>query len=176
VRGFHYLIALVVYLTGCTPQTSPSQQQAQPVTPTPAPEVTNSHPVVPVVKPPTAHIRVPANATDPVLVREGVSEWLNAHSAEFKPAHREAILRRMKIESGFQPCVTNGRYHYLLQWADERLHNLWTNAGVRPGHCPSWISQLRHMEWELNHYTQYAVFLRKPSYYTFTVDYLGGRL
>jgi hypothetical protein len=120
---------------------------------------------------------VPLDTTDPVLVRQGVDEWLARH-IEFAVL-RTAVLRRMGQESGFEPCITNGPHKYLLQWRDERLRTLAEIAHTPLGKCPRWIDQMAHVAWELHHYPQFARVLHATpgtAYWLFSGTYLGGRM
>lgn len=120
---------------------------------------------------------VPSNTTDPVLVEQGVREWLTAHP-DYDSARQDAILRRMRIESSYRPCASNGPYHALLQWANDRLRALYHHAGVRPGTCPSWLKQLEFMNYEIRHKPRFASFFRTvgldAAYDNFTRVYEGA--
>lgn len=121
---------------------------------------------------------VPTDTRDPVLVERGVREWLHRHEAEYPPFRQAAILRRMRQESGYHPCIGSGPHHHLLQWRDSRLFDLYKHAGVRYGICPPWLAQVRYMNWELTHVAHYSRFMRstpRDAYWVFSTVYLGGR-
>ena len=174
--GGRFVPVMFVLLFGCT-RTAETPPPAPPPTP-PAAEL----PPPPLPEPPPRPKRqsysVPENTRNPVLVEKGVHEWLDRHP-DYEEYKKVAILRRMRQESSFNPCAIGGPHHYLLQWRDARLRNLYKFAHVKPGVCPSWLAQLEFMHQEIRSTERYAKFLRstpKNAYEVFTVAYLGGKI
>lgn len=194
-------ISLVVLLSACTDQKRPAPETAAPPPPAPSVPPAAALPPPPVAVPPepspppqrpirrqsnaapreqAKKYSVPPNTRDPVLVEKGVREWLAQH-ADYDAAQKAAILKRMRVESAYDPCVSSasGKYHHLLQWGQERLRGLYHHAKVRPGTCPSWLAQLEYMDREIKSNDRYASFLdTKPrqAYAVFSTVYLGGKI
>ncbi len=164
------LIGTFSLIGGCAVHETPTLQDV------PAPNVAEPTPSKNLGTQHTTY-SVPTNTTDPALVERGVREWLSQHPA-YAGSREAAVLRRMRMESGFRPCIRGGPHHYLLQWRSDRLSGLYKHAGVRPGICPSWLAQIEYMDAEIRSDPVYAAFLHtgpKNAYYTFAAVYLGGR-
>ncbi len=180
-------IICFVLLVGCAKQTQIDSAPPPPPPPLP-PAVEAAPPPPPEIPPPpppppkrssqTTSYGVPEDTRDPVLVERGVTEWLSANG--YKDYQKVAMVRRIRQESGFNPCARGGPHHYLMQWRDGRLRDLYKHASVKPGTCPTWVAQLRYMDYEIKNNAHYGKFLntasQKSAYAVFTVAYLGGRM
>jgi hypothetical protein len=151
-------------LVGCV-EAPPRQVPSPPPPPAPQPPTPSR------LEPSSYHLSVSPNTRDPEQVKIGVSEWLMQHP-RYRPEHREAVLRRIQVESGFEPCIISGPYHYLLQWAGERVPH--------GGGCPSWLAQMEYMDREIDTQENWRAFFAKSSVYAayvwFSTVYLGGRM
>jgi hypothetical protein len=174
----------LVILTGCTaqgyqtdPPSAPPQPPPTPPSATPTPAATAPTPArLPL---PRQRFSVPENTRDPVLVEQGVREWLD-QQPEYPTHQKSAILHRMRQESSFNPCAVNGPMRYLLQWRDDRLRRLYQATRSGPGTCPSWLAQMQFMDSEIRSNSRYAQFFYAGNYPNayrlFTQVYLGGAM
>jgi hypothetical protein len=71
-----------------------------------------------------------------------ISAWLTAHS--YDPDHRDAVLRYIQAESGFEEQVVSRSGACLCQWAGSRRRSI-----LSQGRCPSWERQLEFADAEL---------------------------
>src|SRR4051794_612497 len=106
----------LVILTGCTAQNYQSEPPA--ALPPPAPTLPVATPSAVAPEPaqlslPQQRFSVPENTRDPVLVEQGVGEWLD-QQPEYPIHQKVAILHRMRQESSFNPCAVNGPMRHLL--------------------------------------------------------------
>jgi hypothetical protein len=172
----------LILLSGCVVHKGGEIPPPPPAAPAPVPP--QAMPQLPPAPPPApppprrqSRITVPENTRDPVLVEQGVREWL-AERPEYPHFQKVAILHRMKQESGFNPCARNGPMHHLLQWRDSRLVHLYRATRSRPGSCPSWLAQMRFMDQEIKSDHRNARFFfaenEPKAYRLFTTVYLGG--
>jgi hypothetical protein len=176
-------ISLVV-LTGCTTQGYQSEPSSAPSQPPPVPPVAMPTPTGTVGTParlplPQQRFSVPENTRDPVLVEQGVREWLD-QKPEYPIHQKVAILHRMRQESSFNPCAVNGPMRFLLQWRNDRLRRLYQATRSGPGTCPSWLAQMQFMDSEIRNNSRYAQFFYAENYPNayrlFTRVYLGGAM
>lgn len=165
------LTVVLLTCTGCVAQSPPASSADTDKTETAA------APTDPQWQPTVAY-SVPANTTDPLLVEKGVTEWLD-HHPEYGGVREKAILRRMRVESRFNPCISNGPHHYLLQWRGPRYTGLHKSAGVGPRICPSWVAQMEWMDQEFKDNPRFRSFFHaqteRGAYVDFSTRYLGGR-
>ena len=177
----------LIILTGCTAQVyetdPPAPSQPPPTlpvaTPTPSVVAPESAPAPARLPLPQQRFSVPENTRDPVLVEQGIKEWLD-QQPEYPSHQKLAILQRMRQESSFNPCAANGPMRYLLQWRDDRLRRLYQATRSGPGACPSWLAQMQFMDSEIKSNSRYAQFFYAGNYPNayrlFTQVYLGGAI
>jgi hypothetical protein len=88
-------------------------------------------------------------------VQTEIIRWF--HEKGYKPAQIYAIVDYVRMESNFNPCISNGRsYRYLFQWNSERVERLQSFTGMRT--CPQVDKQLAYADYELRHNSNYACF------------------
>jgi len=75
----------------------------------------------------------------------------------YKEPQVGALIDYARMESNFNPCITNGRrYKYTFQWSAERLDRLAQFSRTRS--CPPLEKQLAFADWELRTNGNYTCF------------------
>ena len=88
-------------------------------------------------------------------VQAEIIRWFSAHG--YRPSQVYALVDYVRMESNFNPCITNGRsYLYSFQWDTERARRLAAFAGTNS--CPPLEKQLAFADRELRTNPNYSCF------------------